>query len=322
MDVAANPLESQGGFETSENISVLVRDAAEGVSLQFDHSHLETNKMMEDYYSSGCHSSFLAILPKGGCFAGDLGSTNTITLLGDSKAAQWFYALDMFATRHSWKLQSFTKAGCPPIPVAFFYPRSADGAYRACDEWRRLALLRLGEEAPRAALLSFSHSYFHRARRALREPEWRAGLLDALAEILRAGTRPALLLDTPFPDFDVPACLSDAAAHGGGVRDCAARRDGSLNAAARAGLASAAVELGVPVIDPSDWFCVPDAAPAPAAAASPASGDPAAAEDAAGVCPAVVGGVLVYRDTIHASVPYTRMVAGRLAAALAAALRL
>jgi hypothetical protein len=298
-------------IDSTVDVERSVRDAAQGLKLNFDYTLLSAPDDHQRYYASGCHSSFQAVVPKRGCLAGDLIGNSTVALLGDSKAAQWFHALEMVAAERRFQLQAYTKAGCPPIPIPFHYPLAPDGAYRECDEWQRLLLWRLREDPPRVAVLGFFNGYLHRSGRALSDAEWWAALRGAVGELQALGVRPVLLLDTPVPEFDAAACLYHAAAADSGPLHCALRRSGALNAAARAALSAAAAELGVPVVDPADWFCTPDAG-----AEGPAAEVDGAAGASAGVCPAVVDGVLVYRDYIHATAAYTRRLARRLADAL------
>jgi hypothetical protein len=310
----AEPLLRPPHIDSTVDVERLVRDAALGLNLNFDPDSLLAPDDHARYYASGCHSCFHAIVPKRGCVAGDLLGNSTVALLGDSKAAQWFHALEMVVAERQWRLQAYTKSGCPPIPIHFHHPRVPDGSYRECDEWQRLLLSRLREDTPRVAVLGFFNSYVHRSGRVLRNDEWRAALRGAVEELQALGVRPLLLLDTPYPEFDAAACLRYAVHTDSGPLHCALRRSGALNAAARAALSAAAAELGVPVVDPADWFCTPDAS-----SDAGVEGDEVA-EALDGVCPAVIDGVLVYRDYIHATPNYTRSLARRLADALAGAL--
>ncbi len=238
-------------------------------------------------------------MPKAGCFAGDLGSEHSIALIGDSKAAQWFYTLDMIARERASRLQSYTKMGCPAIPIPLYFPHSSDGSYRACEEWRRIVLVRVADDRPRAAVLSFSHRYTRDAHHSIADAEWQDGLRFTAAQLRAAGIHPLLLLDTPDPGLPVDECILHSE---GNYTRCALLRSGALNGAVRAALAATARELGVPTVDPAAWFC----------AAAPG----VAEEEGAEVCPVVVGGVPVYRDDLHVSTRYTRLLARALADAL------
>jgi hypothetical protein len=213
------------------------------------------------YYASGCHSPFQAIVPKADCAGGDPAGRATIALIGDSKAAQWFFALDTVALKRRWRLLAYTKSGCPALLIPNWFPYSSTyGAYAECDEWTRLLDARLAADRPDYVLLSFSHAYVHPGFRPLAPTEWRAGLRGFAARLRASGARPALLLDTPQPEFSVPACLAHC---GGESRRCALLRSGVLNGPARAALVAAAREEGLPVVDPAGWFCAPEPSPSP-----------------------------------------------------------
>jgi hypothetical protein len=294
-------------IDSTVNIHLLIHETAQERSTGHFYHEAEDSEDHDDYYESGCHSSFQAIVPKTGCFAGDLSSERAIALIGDSKAAQWFYALDMIARERASRLLSYTKKGCPAIPIPLYYPHSSDGSYRACDEWRRLVLARAADDRPCAAVLSFSHSYTRAARRSIADADWQDGLRTTAAQLRAAGIRPLLLLDTPEPGFEVDECIFQSA---GDHTRCALLRSGALTGAVRAALMAAARELGVPVVDPAAWFC----------AAAPGTADVVSYVEAAAmeeeVCPVVVGGVSVYRDSLHVTTRYTRLLARALADAL------
>ena len=300
-------------IDSTASVETLVRDAAEGRDDEFDFGGFEEDfddHDHDEYYLSGCHSHYPAIVPLRGCLAGDPHGRRTVALLGDSKAAQWFYALDAAVAERGWRLASYTKAGCPPLPLLrFHYPRTPDGVFPECEEWQRLLLWRLREEPPHTAVLSYHHEgYVHRTGRALLDAEWQDSLRGIVLQLRTLGVQQAvLLLDTPLPEFDIPDCLRHC---GRDFRRCAVPRHRALDMQTRTALAEEAAALSVPVIDPADWFCTPGAATVPEGGAFDATAA------AGGVCPAVVGGIMVYRDGRHVSTRYTRLLARSLADAL------
>jgi hypothetical protein len=294
-------------IDSTVNIYALVQAATQERGAEDVFDEVEDSEDHEDYYGSGCHSSFHAIVPKAGCLAGDLSSQTLVALIGDSKAAQWFYALDMVARERASRLLSYTKKGCPAIPIPLHYPHSSDGMYRACDEWRRLALARVAADRPRAAVLAFSHSYTRDARRGIADADWQDGLRAAVAQLRAAGVRPLLLLDTPEPGLLVNECILHSE---GDHARCALLHSGALNQPVRAALAAAARELGVAAVDPAPWFC------GSASGEAAGGGWDSLLEEGAELCPVVVGGVPVYRDALHVTTRYTRLLARALADAL------
>jgi hypothetical protein len=108
-----------------------------------------------------------------------------------------------------------------------------------------------------------------------------AGYRPMLLRLRRLVSRVAVFMDPPKPPWDVPDCVSKALQK---LRRCAfARRPAVARAAAMA--AGAEHVRGVRVIDPTDEFCLPQ------------------------LCPAVIGDVLVYRQTGHITATYAATLA-------------
>jgi peptidoglycan/LPS O-acetylase OafA/YrhL len=214
------------------------------------------------------------------CVYGLRGSQTTVVLFGDSHAMQYFPALERIAVRHRWRLVELTKAGCPPPRVhVIFAPARRE--YPECDAWREHALRRIERERPALVVTTASVQYrvVAGAHRLGAEASMRA-LADGYAPTLRrlrsAAGSVAVLTDAPHPPWDVPACVSAALDD---LRRCAFPRS---RAVARAVAVSAAAQRvdGVRVIDLTAQFCLPD------------------------VCPAVIGDVLVYRNSGHVTATY------------------
>ena len=212
-------------------------------------------------------------------------SATTVVLFGDSHAMQCFPALERIALRRRWRLVELTKAGCPPQDVRVIYA-PARRQYPECDAWREHALGRIEREAPALVVVTASVQYRVVAGgRRLGAGASVQALADGYAPTLRrlrsAAGRVAVVTDAPLPPHDVPACVSAAL---GDLRRCAFARGPAV---ARAAAVSAAVERidGVGVIDPTGEFCLSD------------------------VCPAVIGNVLVYRNSGHVTATYAGTIA-------------
>ena len=105
-----------------------------------------------------------------------------------------------------------------------------------------------------------------------------AGYVRTLGRLQRTGARIVLLRDTPRPPFDIPECVSGALDD---LPRCAFPRAAAL-ATAAAVEADARRVRGVRVIDPVSRFCGPRR------------------------CPAVIGDVLVYRNSGHVTATYIK----------------
>jgi hypothetical protein len=130
---------------------------------------------------------------------------------------------------------------------------------------------------------------------------WGRGLRRTYARLAGAGVPVVAIRGTPYPGFDVPACLSRRAARLPMADACQYARDEALHAAARAAQRSAVHDVagrGLPVtaIDLADEVC------------------------AAARCGVLRDGRVVFTDGNHLAASFTRSTAGSLGARLDAAL--
>jgi peptidoglycan/LPS O-acetylase OafA/YrhL len=216
------------------------------------------------------------------CVYGDRRSRKTVVLFGDSHAMQWFPALEATARRRHWRLVELTKGGCPPPLVRILFPGSPRQD-PSCDVWRESALKRIERERPALVVVGMSMRYtvLDGERRLARGESTRAlgaGYAPALARLRAAAGRVAVLTDVPRPPEDIPSCVSGAMRQ---LRRCAFARGPALANAFAIRDAAARVP-GIETVDATDHFCLPD------------------------LCPAVVGDVLVYRNSGHITASYMK----------------
>ena len=223
-----------------------------------------------------------------GCAYGD---GVTVVLFGDSHAMQYFPALEPIASRQGWRLVQLAKAGCPPAAVSVVYAPSMR-EYPECDAWREDALRRVESERPALVVVAGSARYtvvddgrWLDARPSLRRLA--AGHAPVLERLAAAADRVVVLGDPPIPPFYVPDCVAEALDD---LRRCAFARG---KATKNARVVNAAVRRsGAELIDPTSRFCIRDR------------------------CPAVIGDVLIYRNTGHITASYMETLAPWLQARL------
>jgi hypothetical protein len=235
-------------------------------------------------FADGCLADSAATEPPP-CVYGDRRSPTTVVLFGDSHAMQWFPALDRVAHRRHWRLVQITKAGCPPSAVDVIYaPERRE--YPECPVWREAALRRIERERPALAIVTGSVQY--------RVPGLSAGagmraLAGGYARVLerlrRSLPRVLVLSDVPMPPRDVPDCVAGAMKQ---LRRCAFPRRAATERSAAIAAGAARVPR-IEVVDVSGRFCVRR------------------------LCPAVIGNVLVYRNSGHVTATYAATLAPWLA---------
>jgi hypothetical protein len=147
-------------------------------------------------YADGCQLDKQAINPKVSCIYGAKRSRRSVVLFGDSHAAQWFPAVNIWAKNRGFKLLVMTKSSCP----AFDFGLKDNGAFKAaiCNQYRVNAMKEIVKISPTLLILgSFEHySDMHLSS------DYLSAKLNFPVLILR---------DTPWPNRDIPTCLTTKA---------------------------------------------------------------------------------------------------------------
>jgi peptidoglycan/LPS O-acetylase OafA/YrhL len=213
------------------------------------------------------------------CFYGPKDATLTVALVGDSHAAHWFPALEGLANERGWRLVPFTKYSCTFVDLRI-YSAWLKREYTECEAWRTNVVKALRELKPDLVVVT-SHRWFPTIV-AGDDDATRQG--EAMARLIRQlPGRIVLLADTPISRYDVPACLSRNLKD---IRRCASDRAYALGAKPHARERVAARLTGAALVDLSDVIC-----------------------PGKGKCPAVVDGMIVYRDDHHLTATFAASLA-------------
>lgn len=219
------------------------------------------------------------------CQFGTEGGQTTVALVGDSHAAQWFPALERIAADEGWRLVTFTKVSCRFVDVRQ-YARLLKRDYVECDEWRERVVASLVKLQPNLVIVAATRA-LESIEKADGDPT-RQGL--AMARLLvRIPGRIAILVDTPQSVHDVPACLSR---HPDDTTECETSRQAAFGWRRLLLERVAATASQATIVDLSHQICPRDP------------------------CPAVVDGMIVYRDNHHLTATFAASLAGELRRAL------
>lgn len=232
-------------------------------------------------YSDGCHRSFAQTAPAD-CLYGDA-SAPRIVLFGDSHAAQWFPALQGWATDKGYAVEVHTKSSCPSVDATVL----RDGVpYSECSQWRQAVLDRIAIEEPALVLIAnYGTATIDVGPDTTYPRAWGAALASTLSNI---STPVAVIADTPNLGQTPSICLS---AHLNDTAQCGLSRDEALRADVRDSEVAAASSEGVPMIDLTDFLC-------------------------SDVCEPIIGDTLVYRDAHHLTATFSAQLSRPLGAAL------
>ncbi|HVW47623.1 MAG TPA: acyltransferase family protein [Solirubrobacterales bacterium] len=233
------------------------------------------------------------------CVYGDPDGERTVILFGDSHAMQYFPALEPIATTEQWRLVVLTKRECSPVLVPI-ENEAEESEYSQCDAWRENSLGRIEAEAeagPVTVVLGGDNTDTaygptgEALEGAANARALESGYTATLERVRGAGAVPLVIVDDPEAPFDVPSCVSEHL-HDFGACSFPDQVGPDLEFERRA-----AAGLGVATVDLTPEICP------------------------GGLCRAVIGNVLVYRDTAHLTATYARTLAPWLQRAVVEAIR-
>ena len=219
------------------------------------------------------------------CVYGVKGSAITIALVGDSHASHWFPAIEAIALERGWRLLTFVKVSCSFTTLAQ-RNLALKREYRECTAFNEATVARLNQIKPALTIIVNRRTF-----RPIEENITSALAGAALGEMVaRIPGATAILVDTPDPGRDVPACLSK---HPSDIRACLFTQDDADNREIGIAERVAADVSGARLIDLTanictEWPCSP-----------------------------ISGSVLIYRDEDHMTATFSRSLAAPLGVEIA-----
>jgi hypothetical protein len=150
--------------------------------------------------TSDCSSNYFDVEVKP-CSFGDPTATQSVVVLGDSHAAQWFSVFESIAARRGWRLVPMVKSACAMVDAEFYYSLLGR-MYSECGQWRQNAIRKIREMRPLLTVVAYSEGY------AFTDEQWREGISSVMGDLAQASQNVLFLRDTPSADFDVPTCLA------------------------------------------------------------------------------------------------------------------
>ncbi|UJP38552.1 acyltransferase family protein [Cellulomonas palmilytica] len=236
-----------------------------------------------DLYAGDCHQNALGTDPAA-CTFGDEDASTVVALVGDSHAGQWQPPLAAIAREQGWRLDTYTKGSCA-LTSAPTWLGTVDGPYTQCTQWNAAVVEHLLADPPDVVVTSNNQVEVaaddgSRLTGAAGDEVAVAGLQDTWRTLADAGITVLVVGDTPWVGIDVPECV--ARHEGTWATECSVPSDVPERRSGLAQQRAAAAAADVPLLDLTAHVC-PD-----------------------GTCPAIVGGVLVWRDVSHVTASYVR----------------
>ena len=107
----------------------------------------------EDRVNHDCWATTIAD-SKGPCEFGDVHSSTTVVLLGDSHAEHWLGGLDRVGRERGWKIVAMVKGGCPVADMPELTSARRKRYYEECARYREAMVRRIIALKPAAAILA------------------------------------------------------------------------------------------------------------------------------------------------------------------------
>jgi peptidoglycan/LPS O-acetylase OafA/YrhL len=235
------------------------------------------------YWQQGCLDGAYAVAPKVCVYGDTTHPALTVALVGDSIAGNWFPALDELALRYHWKLVTDLHATCPWTATWMTDPNTSNSGvrYTACHEWdvtvQHDLLTSIRPDvvitSDFAQMGSVAHPQYGPAAYA----DIAAGMARYWKQTEDHGISVVPIQETPMMDVDPPDCVAE---YGAASPACARPAAQAIPPDPPVVQAARLMAGTVKVIDMNQFIC------------------------ARGVCPPVVGNVLVYFDDHHLTSSY------------------
>jgi hypothetical protein len=210
------------------------------------------------------------------CVFGDTSSKTTVVLFGDSHAAMWLPPVIYDSKQLHVRVVLMWYSGCPAADVTVWDP-SQHAIDTGCNQWRAQSITDIKKLSPSLVLLSDrTTSVDGSAGKEIPDATWKAGMEKTLSELLGSKLKLAVIGDIAALTNEMPECL---AAHPSAIQDCSSPNPNPGFKTHVADEMAAAKAEGVTYINPQSWLCTK-------------------------TCSPVVGNMVVYYDTLHASATY------------------
>ena len=230
-----------------------------------------------------CHLRWLDTVPRE-CVFGRPSGRPVIALWGDSHAGQWIPALARAARGRGWRLETYTKIGCP-VPDVRDWIHAYSRPYAECDAFRQAVLARLAAPGGPDAVIAISlkpESLVDSTGRLVDGPEvddmWRSGWTSTARAVRGAGALMIVLRDTPALPQNPVDCLG---LHLESPDSCGAPRSDVVPPSSQ-DIDIVSGMRGVVGVDLTDGICFVDR------------------------CPAVRSNLIVFRDDDHLTATYAK----------------
>ncbi|KRB80294.1 hypothetical protein ASE01_02050 [Nocardioides sp. Root190] len=219
------------------------------------------------------------------CVFGDSSADVTVTLFGNSHAAQWLPAVQAIADQRGWRISTHFSARCATADIPQEFDRSSASA--SCVDWVQRTADEIVRTKPDLVVVTNRPQALVPGKdREESDEEYADGYTRILREITTAEIPVLAIRDTPDARRDVPGCIAE---RGDDYRTCDGPRDRWLPYDPIVDAVDRIDDDRLRLVDLTDRFCGPQ------------------------VCTPVIGGVIAYLDSNHITATFAQTLAPYLA---------
>ena len=209
------------------------------------------------------------------CVYGDVASSTTIVLFGDSHALMWLPAIVPLAVTHHEKVVLLWQGACPPGQLSIYFPQY--NYPTVCNMFRKKSIGIIQTLKPKAVLLvGASSQVIPAANKHFTDFEWKTGLIKTIKLLKTKATKIVVIEDNVTFNSSVPDCLASFPTS---IQNCAVAFPNPKYRGLQIGEKAAAKATSSLYVKTQDWLCTTKCAP-------------------------VIGTMIPYVDTNHLSFTY------------------
>lgn len=194
------------------------------------------------------------------CIYGDVSSTKSMVLFGDSHMWMWMPAFDAAAKKSHYRLILLAKFGCPAstLPTSFVYYDSVTPPESACTAFHAYSFGAIATLKPKVVFISertagvYSGTYPFVNQPLFTTNQWKLALQGTIGNIQSSKTKVVVVEDVPFLTQDPISCLSVYASN---VQKCSVAYPNPQFPGQQKAQRSAATSSGAGLIKTVQWMC-------------------------------------------------------------------
>lgn len=205
------------------------------------------------------------------CEFGNKNSDVEVALVGDSHAAPWFSAIRSVVLKNNWHLVTYYKSACALAPGQ--RTDTAPGKAASCEWWNRQVMKKLEASKTDIVIVGYAEGTLNLVQKPgeTRLQTQTASLAQMLGNLESTGKTVIAIRDTPVPGFKLAECLTESSSS---PSNCNLKKSEVLKPVDAMELATQQ-HPNVILADFTEYFCVKE------------------------ICPALIGGIYLYRDDDH-----------------------